>query len=134
MNNQMYLAAYHVDMPWEKSRAEGQGDFFIQFLTNKISHPEVVDYNMVLNDACNRIPHLGNFIATLLTPDPSEPDGKMPKITYSCCSSIDEEQAQDEGLDATHYVLGILYGDGGEEDEWDDVERYMLPDKAMTNT
>lgn len=119
----MYLAAFHVDMPWEKSRAKDQGDFFIQFLTHQITHPEMVDSDHVLEDACSRIPHLNSFITSLRTSDPAEP-GPMPKITYSCCSHISLEEAVEERFTADNYQVGVLYGD---ERDFGDVDLYMLP-------
>ena len=119
----MYLAAYHVDMPWEKSRSKDQGDFFIQFLTHQISHPEVVDDERVLDDACSRIPHLRNFVSVLRTPDPSQP-GVLPRITYACCSCISLEQAVNERLTPDNYSLAVVYGD---EQEPGEIDTYFLP-------
>lgn len=123
----MYLAAYHIDMPWEKSRSNEQGDYFIQFLTNQISHPEIVDEEKVLDDACSRIPHLNDFISVLRTPDPSEPD-VMPEIAYSCCSHISLEEAATERLTPDNYLLGVLYGD---EKDFGEVDLYLLPSNDL---
>ena len=86
----MYLVAYHIEMPWEKSSSKEQSDYCIQFLTHQISHPEVVDDERVLGDACSRIPHLKNFISILRKQDPSQP-GVLPRIASVACSSISPE-------------------------------------------
>ena len=119
----MYLAAYHVDMPWQKSRSKDQGDYFIQFLTHQITHPEFVDEAQVLDDACSRIPHLKSFISVLRTPNDAEP-GVMPRISFACCSYISLEQAANERLTPDNYSLGVIYGD---EQESGEIDTYFLP-------
>ncbi len=118
----MYLAAYHVAMPWEKSRSKEQSDYFIQFATDKITHPELVNEKAVLDDACSRIPYLKDFISCLRTPDPSTT--AMPKISFACCSCLSLEQAIDEEFTPDNFQLAVVYGD---EETFGECDLYMLP-------
>ena len=118
----MYLAAYHVAMPWEKSRLQGQSDYIIQFMTDKIRHPELVNEEEVLDDACSRIPSLKHLVSLWRTRDPFTT--AMPKINFACCSLLSMEQAIDDEWGPDNFMLAPVYGD---EKTAGECDWHMLP-------
>ena len=123
----IFCATYFVEMPYLKNRSHGQSDYYISFLTEKITHPEVVDPYVVLADARRRIEHLDGFMETLFADDwvPS------PQICFAGCGATTLEDALEESrLTPDTYILAKTYGD---EEDVGEIANYLLPDDLLSS-
>ena len=111
-DNRLYLATYYLETPHENNRKWGVYDYLLSFFTEAVEHPEVISQGLILDDACMRIPHLEEFLESVM----NEPTSQEPPATITLldCDMVDYRELLTlppvEYL-LCHYSLSKVYGD-----------------------
>jgi len=103
----LYLASYILRTPRENNRQLGVCDYLIAFVTGAVEHPEVIRQTIILDDACERIPHLYQFLESVSDDPPST-------ISLLDLDRIENDEfATLPPVDylLSHYCLRKVYGD-----------------------
>jgi len=129
----LYLVRYLIETPHTNSRKWGEYDYVISFVTDFIEHPEVIDQDIILLDAVERIPHLDAFIDSLgVTPEILAGQDPSPTLYLTFAlrlpSSLDANQRLVDYL-LSHYTMYEVYGD---ESNIEDIPRKVYPEPLMT--
>ena len=112
-DTRLHLVSYYLKTPCDNSRKWGVCDYLISFITNAVEHPEVISQGLILDDACERIPHLEEFLESVMNEHLSTQDTPS-TISLLDCDLIEyKELLTLPPVDflLSHYSLSRLYGD-----------------------
>ena len=132
-DSRLYLASYYLKTPCDNSRKWGVYDYLVSFVTNAVEHPEVISQGLILDDACERIPHLEKFLESVMNEHQSTQE------TPSIISLLDCDLIEYQELLTlppvdfllSHYSLSRLYGD---ETDILEIQRVFYPDAKYAVT
>tara|TARA_B100000073_G_scaffold316163_1_gene292618 strand:- start:663 stop:1070 length:408 start_codon:yes stop_codon:yes gene_type:complete len=112
-DTRLYLATYYLKTPHTNNRKWGVYDYLLSFVTEAVEHPEVIRQGLILDDACERIPHLYQFLESVLNEHQTSQEPPA-SISLLDCDVIDYGELVTlppaEYL-FSHYCLSKVYGD-----------------------
>ena len=113
MDTRLYLASYYLKTPHTNNRKWGVYDYLLAFVTNAVEHPEVISQGIILDDACQRIPHLEEFLESVMNEHQvtQEPPATISLLDCDLIEYGDLITLPPVDFLLSHYSLSRIYGD-----------------------
>ena len=132
-DTRLYLASYYLKTPHTNNRRFGVYDYLLAFVTDAVEHPEVIRQGIILDDACQRIPHLEDFLESVLNEHQTsqEPPAKINLLDCDLIEYDDLITLPPVDFLLSHYCLSRVYGD---EKDILDIPKEYYPEFAYSVT
>lgn len=123
-DTRLYLTTFILTTPHTNNRKWGVSDYLIAFVTNAVEHPEVIRQGRILDDACDRLPRLAEFLESVLNEHQTsqEPPAKINLLDCDLIDYDDLTTLPPVDFLLSYYSLSRIYGD--EEDILDIPKEY----------
>ena len=132
-DTRLYLTTFYLKTPHTNNRKWGVYDYLIAFVTNAVEHPEVIRQGHILDDACERIPHLEQFLESVLNEHQTsqEPPATINLLDCDLIEYDDLITLPPVDFLLSHYCLSRVYGD---EEDILDIPKEYYPEFAYSVT